>query len=49
MRPDALDQADTPIMDELRAGGAYSPNAQTVYISYTLPSHASMLSGIDPG
>jgi arylsulfatase A-like enzyme len=48
MRPDALDQADTPIMDELRAAGAYSPNAQTVYISYTLPGHASMLSGMTP-
>jgi arylsulfatase A-like enzyme len=48
MRPDALDQANTPIMDELRAGGAYVPNAQTVYISYTLPSHASMLSGMTP-
>jgi arylsulfatase A-like enzyme len=48
MRPDALDQANTPIMDELRAAGAYVPNAQTVYISYTLPSHASMLSGMTP-
>jgi hypothetical protein len=48
MRPDALDQANTPIMDELRARGAYSPNAQTVYISYTLPSHAAMLTGMTP-
>jgi hypothetical protein len=48
MRPDALDQANTPIMDELRAGGAYVSNAQTVYISYTLPSHASMLTGMTP-
>jgi arylsulfatase A-like enzyme len=48
MRPDALELADTPIIDELRAAGAYSPNAQTVYISYTLPSHASMLSGMTP-
>jgi arylsulfatase A-like enzyme len=48
MRPDALDQANTPIMDELRGGGAYVPNAQTVYISYTLPSHASMLTGMTP-
>jgi predicted AlkP superfamily pyrophosphatase or phosphodiesterase len=48
MRPDALDQANTPIMDELRASGAYCPNAQTVHISYTLPSHASMLTGMTP-
>ena len=48
MRPDALDQANTPIMDELRTEGAYCPDAQTVHISYTLPSHASMLSGMIP-
>jgi predicted AlkP superfamily pyrophosphatase or phosphodiesterase len=48
MRPDALDQADTPIMDELRAGGAYCPDAQTVHVSYTLPAHASMFTGMTP-
>jgi predicted AlkP superfamily pyrophosphatase or phosphodiesterase len=48
MRPDALDQANTPIIDELRAKGAYCPNAQSVHISFTLPSHASMLSGKTP-
>jgi hypothetical protein len=48
LRPDALDQADTPTLDKLRAKGAYSPNAQTVLTSSTLPSHASMLSGMVP-
>ena len=35
-------------MDSLRARGAYCPSAQTVRISYTLPSHASMLTGMTP-
>jgi hypothetical protein len=48
LRPDALEQADTPILDELRAAGAYSPDAQSVYISYTLPGHASMFTGMTP-
>jgi arylsulfatase A-like enzyme len=46
MRPDGLDLADTPTLDRLRAAGAYSPNAQTISLSETLPSHASMLSGM---
>jgi arylsulfatase A-like enzyme len=48
LRPDALDQTHTPTLDQLRAGGAYSPAAQTVSLSVTLPSHASMLSGMLP-
>ena len=48
LRPDALAQADTPTLDDLIAKGAYSPNAQTVLTSITLPSHASMLSGMVP-
>ena len=46
LRPDALDLADTPTLDFLRAKGAYSPSAQTVSLSTTLPSHASMLCGM---
>jgi arylsulfatase A-like enzyme len=48
MRPDALDSADTPILDELRAKGSYSSSAQTVRASSTLPSIASMLTGTTP-
>ncbi len=48
MRPDALERADTPVMDSLRARGAFSPRAQTVYISETLPAHASLISGMTP-
>lgn len=47
-RPDALASADTPHIDELIARGAYSPQAQTIKNSVTLPSHASMVSGMVP-
>jgi predicted AlkP superfamily pyrophosphatase or phosphodiesterase len=48
LRPDALELADTPTLDRLKSTGAYSPRAQTVSLSITLPSHASMLSGMLP-
>jgi hypothetical protein len=48
LRPDALDLTDTPTLDSLRARGAYSPRAQTISLSITLPSHASMLTGMTP-
>jgi predicted AlkP superfamily pyrophosphatase or phosphodiesterase len=48
LRPDAIEQADTPILDGLLAQGAYSPAAQTVLPSVTLVNHASMLGGMSP-
>ncbi len=48
LRPDALDLADTPALDALRAAGAYSFNAQTVIPTATLIAHASMLGGMGP-
>ncbi len=48
MRPDALFLAHTPVLDHLIERGAYSPKAQTLPLSVTLPSHASMLSGMTP-
>ena len=48
LRPDALALANTPTLDGLMAKGVYAPGAQTVRISETLPSHASMLSGMVP-
>jgi predicted AlkP superfamily pyrophosphatase or phosphodiesterase len=48
LRPDAIEQADTPTLDALRAQGAYSPVAKTVLPSVTLVSHASMLGGMRP-
>ncbi len=46
LRPDALEMAFTPTLDNLRKNGSYCPHAQTVSLSVTLPSHASMLSGM---
>jgi len=48
LRPDALELADTPVLDSLRSSGAYQPTAKTVVPSVTLISHASMLSGMVP-
>ena len=48
LRPDALDLAHTPTMDYIKTQGTYFPNAQTVKLSRTLPSHASMLTGVVP-
>lgn len=47
LRPDAIDRADAPHLRRLRARGASSPDAETVRPSITLPSHASMLTGLD--
>lgn len=47
MRPDGLQQADTPTVDALIAGGAATMIAQTVMPSVTLPCHTSMLRGVD--
>ena len=48
LRPDALAIAYTPHVDSLIARGAYSPKAQTINNSVTLPSHASMLTSMLP-
>ncbi len=48
LRPDALDNADAPTLDTLRAHGAHSSDAQTVVPSATLIGHASMLGGMTP-
>ncbi len=48
LRPDALEQADTPALDALRARGAYTARAQAVVPSVTLVNHASMLGGMNP-
>jgi len=48
LRPDALQRAQTPNLDLLWHNGAYTWRAQTTVPSVTLPSHASMLSGVGP-
>ncbi|MBN1991991.1 MAG: alkaline phosphatase family protein [Anaerolineae bacterium] len=46
LRPDALALAHTPTLDELIKQGAFTPTGQTIVQSFTLPSHASMLTGV---
>ncbi len=47
MRPDGMERADAPTLHRLRAEGAYALRAETVGDSSTLPSHSSMLSGVE--
>lgn len=47
LRPDAITAERTPNLWQLAQTGAYSWSAQTIQPSITLPSHASMVSGVD--
>lgn len=47
LRPDAISAERTPHIWELAQMGTYSWAAQTISPSLTLPSHTSMLSGVD--
>lgn len=47
LRPDGMEQAEAPTMDRLRAEGAAATSAETVGDSSTLPSHSSMLTGVE--
>lgn len=46
LRPDAIDAAPAPTLQRLAREGAFSWQARTVVPSKTLPSHASMLTGV---
>jgi arylsulfatase A-like enzyme len=48
LRPDAIALAPMPNIMNLMQSGAYTLNAQTIFPSSTLPSHASMLTGYCP-
>lgn len=48
MGSDVFAAAEAPNVDKLVASGAFSAHAQTVNMSETLPSHASMVSGMIP-
>src|SRR4051794_350312 len=48
MRPDGMQQADTPNIDRLIVGGALTLAARTVLPSITLPCHTSMFRGVPP-
>ncbi len=45
-RPDAIRQANTPVLQRLASEGAVDWGAQTVTPSVTLPAHTSMLTGL---
>ena len=47
MRPDGMALADAPTLHRLRAEGAAALRAETVGDSSTLPSHSSMLAGVE--
>lgn len=47
LRPDAIDAAPAPTLQALIRAGTYCPVAQTIQPSITLPSHTSMLTGLD--
>lgn len=47
LRPDALTKADAPVMHGMLAQGSATLTAQTVLPSLTLPSHTSMLTGVN--
>jgi len=48
LRPDALTREHAPFVESRLAGCAYTLEARTVTPSVTLPSHASMISGLPP-
>lgn len=47
LRPDAIQRFKAPILTRLMHEGRYSLTAQTINLSLTLPSHTSMLTGVD--
>jgi predicted AlkP superfamily pyrophosphatase or phosphodiesterase len=46
LRPDALAQAEVPVLQRLMADGAYTLQARAVIPSITLPCHVSMFCGV---
>ena len=48
LRADAVSAETTPAIWGLVARGAYTFSAQTIFPSNTLPSHTSMLTGVEP-
>ncbi len=48
VRPDAIAQTDTPVLDRLVREGAYTWKGRSVMPSVTLPCHTSMFRGVEP-
>jgi predicted AlkP superfamily pyrophosphatase or phosphodiesterase len=47
LRPDAIERFNAATLQRLMREGSYSHDAQTILPSTTLPSHTSMLTGVD--
>jgi predicted AlkP superfamily pyrophosphatase or phosphodiesterase len=47
-KPAVMQDSQMPILDRLLAEGAHTWTAKTIFPSKTLPSHVSMLTGVDP-
>jgi predicted AlkP superfamily pyrophosphatase or phosphodiesterase len=47
LRPDAISEKNTPNLTALLLKSSYTLNASTVFPSYTMPSHASLFTGLD--
>jgi arylsulfatase A-like enzyme len=47
LRPDAIERFNAATLQRLMREGTYSRDAQTILPSTTLPSHTSMLTGVD--
>jgi predicted AlkP superfamily pyrophosphatase or phosphodiesterase len=47
-RSDGLAEANTPVIDEIIRGGAFTPAARSVMPSMTLPCHQSIFNGVPP-
>jgi len=47
LRPDAINKQNAEHLIKLTKSGLYFPNAKTIQRSVTLPSHISMLTGLD--
>ncbi len=47
LRPDAIEKVETPNLHALMKGGSHARVARTILPSSTLPSHTSMLTGLD--
>ena len=48
LRPDAIARFDAELLQRMVREGSYSLEAQTILPSKTLPSHTSMLTGVEP-
>jgi predicted AlkP superfamily pyrophosphatase or phosphodiesterase len=47
-KPDVIQKSQMPVLKQLVAEGACTWGAQTIFPSSTLPSHVSMLTGVQP-